>query len=151
MNYETTCEIEIRIAQYFDYVKYVIVPNVSHGFYQFSNRELDLMLLNSSDYAYEVEIKVSRQDLIKDKKKRHNHNSQLLRKLWFAIPEKLEKDIDLIPEKAGILIVNKTGNVKEIRKPKINNQARKLTEKEKFKLARLGAMRIWKLKAKLLN
>jgi len=149
MNNETASEIEIRIANYFDYVKYVIVPNISHGFSQFTSRELDLMLLNNNGYAYEVEIKVSKQDLINDKKKWHNHQSSILRKLWFAIPEKLEKDINLIPEEAGILIVDKKGNVTEIRKSKTNLQARKFTEKEKFRLARLGAMRIWRLKSRL--
>ena len=147
MNYDTAKEIEIAVARWFGINKYVIVPNVGWG--MFSDRELDLMLLNRSGYAYEVEIKVSHSDLIKDKDKRHSHFSPRLKRLYFAIPEKIRKNINEIPENAGILVVNRFGIVNLIKQPKENRSARKLSLYEQYKLARLGAMRIWKLKSKL--
>ena len=40
---------------------------------------------------------------------------------------------------------------KEIRQPKINTKAEKLCENEKLMLARLGTMRIWSLKRKIME
>jgi hypothetical protein len=147
MNYEKTYEIEWAVANWFGTRTHVIVPNVTWGLH--FNYELDLAILSSSDYLYEVEIKISKSDLIKDKEKdkwRYHDLVNRIRKLWFAVPEKLKDLIDYIPSKSGFLIVSNIGKVTEIRKPVIDNNAKKLSEKEKFMLARLGVMRIWKLK-----
>lgn len=149
MNNETAQEIELQIARYFGVRPNIIVPNVSWGMFR-DNRECDLVVLRQSGYAYEIEIKVSKSDLRKDRQKWHNHISERLRGLWFAIPEKLKESIDLIPETAGIFIVSKNGFVTEIRKPTINRVARKLNEDERFQLARLGAICIWSLKNRIL-
>jgi hypothetical protein len=150
MNYETSLEIEIAVAGWFDYSKYVIVPNL----HMYGDYECDLVLLSKLGYLYEVEIKVSRSDLIRDKKKRKWGWSYMMhktRKMWFAIPEILENAIAHIPEQAGVLSVNKFGYVTEVRKSKIDSKARKLSDRDQFKVARLGAMRIWKLKKALLK
>lgn len=149
MNNETEFEIQIRVALYFNPRINLAVPNVAWG--MFGDRECDLVILSKAGYASEVEIKVSKSDLKRDAKKWHNHNSQRLRNLWFAIPEKLRDCMDLIPVRAGILIVRQQplphsfGYVEEVRKPITNTAARKLSEKERFQLARLGALRIWSL------
>ena len=147
MNYETANEIELAIAKFFGIRKYVIVPNVSWGFLQY---EADMLILTSSLYAWEVEIKVSVADLLRDQHKRHSHDSPYVRRLWFAIPECLESSADHIPFRAGILVVKKNGKVVQCRKPKILN-CRKLSETDSFKIARLGVMRIWSLKEKIIN
>lgn len=151
MNYETSSEIEIAIANHFDIRKNIIVPNVSWGMFGY---ELDLCILNcKSMYASEVEIKISKSDLKRDQKKYrpHERNGNLIRQLWFAMPEKLRGCEDLVPERAGIIFVkfvNNMGITYEYRRPKINKLARKWSIEEAFKLARLGTMRIWSLKEK---
>lgn len=151
MNYETSTEIEFAIAGWFGIRTHVIVPNLSWGLNLAF--ECDLAVLSGSGYLYEVEIKISRSDLIRDREKHkwHYYDTGKIRKLWFAIPERLLKAIDHIPDKAGILVVSKSGRVSEIRKPQVNGAANTLTDKEQYKVARLGAMRVWKLKGKLID
>lgn len=148
MNHETAKEIEIAIAQWFGYREHVIVPNVSWGFLTY---EADLLVLSSSGYAWEVEIKISRGDLVRDKHKRHSHESRKVRQLWFAIPEKLANCIEHVPERAGVLIVSTDGKVRELRKPTANEFAIKLTDAQQFQIARLGAMRVWDLKKRIVQ
>lgn len=153
MNYETAEEIEIAVAHWFGTRKHVIVPNISWSMLSY---ECDMMVLFPNGYAAEVEIKVSRSDLMRDKKKGHNHNSNLMRYLYFAIPEKLSEKCIIadFPERAGILVVTKPlrgalvygNNVELLRPPQENLFARKLTDEEKFNLARLGVLRMWNLK-----
>ena len=98
-----TKEIELAVAGYFGIRQHLIVPNVSWGFTGLYY-EADLVVVTKAGYAKEIEIKASRQDLIKDKSKKHNHNCRKFKELYFAIPKKLLKDIEHIPEKAGILV-----------------------------------------------
>jgi len=142
-----TPEMESAIATHFGIRANLIVPNISWGL---GIHECDLLVLTASGYATEVEIKVSRGDLIKDKEKSHGHHSKKLKYLYFAIPDYLEDDIEHIPERAGILIVawNKDGDYLHVRKkrePKLQFKY-KFTDKERFEVARLGSMRIWGLK-----
>ena len=151
MNYETSGEIEIAIANHFGIRKNIIVPNVSWGMFGY---ELDLCILNcKSMYASEVEIKISKYDLKRDSKKyrAHERNRNLIRQLWFAMPEKLRGCEGLVPEKAGIMLITKIGGIWTYRHPEINKLAQKWTIEEAYKLARLGTMRIWKLKREVLE
>ena len=59
--------------------------------------------------------------------------------------------IEHIPTFAGVLTVSQYGLVHEARKPEVNDLAPKLTAAQKLNLARLGTMRIWKLKSKLIE
>jgi hypothetical protein len=113
-------------------------------------KEMDLLVVTKQNCAYEVEIKVTKADLLKDKEKRHNHGASFIRAIYFAIPKELEPCIPNIPEKAGVFVVS-DGKSKLVRKPKINRTSRKLTDVEVLKVARLGTMRIWNLKRKLLE
>jgi hypothetical protein len=151
--------MEVIVSNYFSPRRNLIVPNVSWGMFR---HEVDLCVLSPAGYASEVEIKVSRSDLIKDKEKRHGHDEPMIKHLYFAIPEHLEKDIEHIPERAGILVVkwNKPWvlygtrkiegywSCKKSREPRIQYN-RKWTDHERNSLLRLGAMRIWNLKQKL--
>jgi hypothetical protein len=65
MNCQTAKEIELRIAYYFGNRSHIIVPNVSWGLMMY---ECDLLVMPKSGHLYEVEIKVSKGDLIADKK-----------------------------------------------------------------------------------
>ena len=149
-------EIEIAVANYFGTRQNLIVPNVFWGFTGLYY-EADLVVVTKAGYAKEIEIKVSRGDLIKDKDKVHNHDCPRFKELYFAIPKRLLKDIEHIPERAGILVCEKKEyenkyyyGAKLERKAKINN-AEKLTLKQQYELARLGTMRIWNLKKKLVR
>jgi len=144
MNYETVNEIEIAVARYFDTRVNMVIPNIFWGLDL--QHECDLFILTKTGWAYEVEIKVCKYDLRNDAKKRHGHNSKLLRKLYFAIPEKLEPEIDNIPERAGVLIVNFRGLVRKAREATQNTLAIKIPDEKAIKLGRLAAMRIWNLK-----
>jgi len=139
-------DIEIAVANYFNIRQNLIVPNISWGLFI---HECDLLVITKAGYAWEVEIKVSRSDLIKDKEKRHGHFDKRIKDLYFAMPEAMEKDIEHVPERAGIILVNDRLRCKTLRKPQSNKNAIPFTDKEKFQVARLGALRIWGLKKKL--
>lgn len=145
----------------------LVVPNVSWGAI-WSLHECDLLSLTKTGYATEIEIKVSKADLLKDKEKAHGHKHNHIKYLYFAVPHKLEEvALAEIPERAGLLTVEKewvtdhlpyNGEVgewfyyvKERRYPSINNKAIKWTDEQRYKLARLGAMRIHGLKKKLMS
>ena len=72
----------------------------------------------------------------------------MIRELWFAIPKYLEQHIEHIPERAGIYIVDPQRDypyATVLRKPKININAKKLTEEQIKKVLYLGCMRIFRL------
>lgn len=149
----TAAHIEIAVARHFGYRQHLIVPNVSWGM---GLHECDVLILSSLGYATEVEIKISASDLKKDTRKRHGHvdSQNRIKKLYFAIPEKLMDYADAIPERAGILVYkyfNGRGYVEEIRPARQNMRARPLTDDERYNMARLGAMRIWSLKQKIMT
>ena len=147
-NYNTSEEIEIAVAGYFGIRTCLVVPNVSWGL---TNYECDIVVLTPASCLYEIEIKISKSDLIADKKKRHGHYSDIIKELYFAMPFRLLNNVEHVPDRAGILIVHESGRVELKRKPELNKFARKLTEKERYQLARLGTMRIWRLKKRLLG
>ena len=146
MNYETTKEIELALALFFDKRKNIIVPNVSWGIFKY---ELDLCVLDSkSFYAKEIEIKISKSDLKADTKKKHCHENNMIKYLYFAMPYKMKDYDELVPENAGILLITEKGKVITHRKPKVNKNAKKWEYKDAYKLARLGVMRFWNLRMK---
>lgn len=154
--------MEVELSRYLNFRINLIVPNVSWGMF---SHECDLIRLSPAGYCSEIEIKVSLSDLKKDKEKRHNHvdggrysyRTNKIKYLYFAIPEYLEKHIEHIPERAGILVVREIKKdwwpepqirTEEIRAPKKQSDY-KFSEKERIKLLSLMAMRIWGLKRKL--
>jgi len=152
----TTLEMEVALSTYFNYRVNLIVPNVSWGM---SIHECDLLIVSQAGYLTEVEIKVTKADLKADAKKWHGHESRIIKRLFFALPDYLENCIDMVPERAGIILVRPKDNVrgvypyrprcKEIRPAQRNKAAGKLGDTDRYKVARLGALRIWNLKRKL--
>lgn len=151
-----TQEVELAVVNYFGKRQNLIVPNVSWGFLGL-HYEADLVVVTKSGYAKEVEIKVSRGDLIKDKEKKHTHDCKKFKELYFAIPKKLLKDKEHIPERAGILVCDKWEYDNKIyygailERPAVGNNAPPLTLQDRYDLARLGTLRIWNLKQKILR
>ena len=157
----TTIEIEIAVMEHFGIRQNLIVPNISWGIAGL--HECDILSLNRTGYATEVEIKTSKADLLQDKKKKHNHRHNHIADLYFAVPENLRKiALEVIPERAGLFIIKKyednddyfkvselTAGAYEVKPSTRNKDAVKWTEKERYQLARLGTMRILALKKKL--
>jgi len=162
-------EIELAIAKYYGTREHIIVPNISWGFNGL--HECDLFIIKRNAYTVEVEIKRSKADLLNDFKKKHKHKSNKIREFFYAIPDKDFEDWKkYIPTHAGILTYDKheeeiwdkrgrkwSGKMKwvvTVRQKKdagINKLAKKLTLEEQFKIARLGTLRIWNLKQKLIK
>ncbi len=153
----TTSEMECALADYFNYRKNLIVPNICWGM---ALHECDLFILSQAGYATEVEIKISMADLRADAKKRHGHRSNRIKRLYFALPIELgdrhhAKIMELVPERAGVLFVRHQDKqwwpqprVLKSREA-VKQPATRCTEAERYKIARLGALRIWRLKKKL--
>lgn len=150
MKVPLTYEIEVAIANYFNYRVNIIVPNISWGMFI---HECDVFIATPAGYVTEVEIKRSYQDLNNDFKKRHRHESDLIKYMYYAIPYDIYNDWQkLIPEKCGILGYKRGsgGHVMIWKLRRAQKQScRKLTGKEQLKLAKLGCMRIWSLKKKI--
>ena len=145
----TTPEMEVILAHHFKPQVNLVVPNVSWGFL---NHEADLLVMTKAGYLYEVEIKISISDLKADAKKRHCHESNKIKYLYFAIPKHmLEKGLPHIPERAGILVVGeKSWKVTEHRAP-VKNCSYKISNSDRYQIARLGALRIWGLKGGVIS
>ena len=149
-----TIEMETAIARYFGIRENIIVPNISWGFL---SHEADMFIIKKSGYAVEVEIKITKQDLLADFKKGHNHKDgqNRISEFYYAMPlELLKKCKDIIPEDAGIITCQRTNEKvyahRERTAKKIKN-ARKLTMPEQFSIARLGTLRIWTNKEKIIK
>ena len=142
----TTSQIEIAVARFFGTRANLIVPNVCWGF---NIHECDLLIISKSGYATEVEIKISLYDIVNDKKKKHGHQSNKIKKLFFAIPKNLENCIHLIPDRAGVIIVNENLSCEIIREAQVNIRTEKLTAVERYHIAELAVMRYWNLKEKI--
>lgn len=146
----TCMDIELLATRLFNTRAGIAVPNVHWGA---NIHECDVLIVSKAGWATEIEIKVSKSDLKKDSTKRHGHKSDKISNLYFAIPDKLLGCIELIPERAGIIVVRPYvsqdyGFFAEIfRQPIANNYAKKWTDQELKNLGRLGAMRIWNLKS----
>lgn len=168
----------MAIADHCNIRQNIIVPNISWGM---GIHECDVLVCSKLGYLKEYEIKISISDLIKDGRKRHGHTNKKIKELWFAFPDELfhkivkkfkvipgpEKDctgisIPNIPERAGIITFYKTKfshagkaytrTITTIyRKPIKNKLVVQVTEDEKVNMLRLGAMRIWGLKRKIIS
>jgi len=155
----TTIEMETAIAKHFGVRQNIIVPNISWGLDWM--HECDMFIVKKSGYATEVEIKRSKTDLLADFNKGHGHVDikNRISEFYYALTEELyEKCKDLIPLNAGILVCRKYFNygkwrthVSVEKKAVWVRGCRKLTEEEKFKVAKLGTMRIWSLKEKIIK
>lgn len=144
-------QMELSIANHFNYRQNLIVPNVSWGLFN-DGRECDLLILSEHGYLTEIEIKRTKADIKADINKSHNHSHKLIKRTYFAIPYYLRDCADLISVEFGIIVVNDSRNINTrktveiIRAPKINKLSICLMAAQVEKLYRLAAMRIWSIK-----
>jgi hypothetical protein len=145
-----------RRGNLFDFTRYSVVPNVSYAV--LSNGEADLLCLSGSGVFHEVEIKVSKSDLIADKKKRRGHENRLVAYTWFAVPVELESvALQHVPERFGIVVVEHWPNphgyawmagrtqTRVVRKARKWTQpgSRKPSDTEVIRFLRTGVIRMW--------
>ena len=132
-----------------------LLPNT---YYYLKRIEADLLGITKSDYVYEYEIKLSRPDLLADKKKSNRLTRKYLQSIGCKVKTPYDKtkhewlylgsllpnyftyiikegigDIRDIPEWSGLIFVTNTGKFVEVRKPK-KLHSRKLDINTKLKL-----------------
>jgi hypothetical protein len=140
----TEAHMQVAMARYFDSRRNIVVPNISWGM---QLHECDVLVLTPAGFAYEVEIKVNRADIVADGKKAHGHYDKKLVKLFYAVPKFLaDFALTKIPERAGLLAVESPTWLwaQQIRAAKQTGDYR-WTAEQRLKLAHLGCMRIWPL------
>ena len=146
-----TCDIELAVAKHFGWRHNIIVPNVSWGLG--FRHELDLLVYTGSGKAWEVEIKVSKQDLLRDALKAHQHRSEFIHRLYFAVPETLQDLIQEIPERAGFIVCRARPygrpQVNVVRPARLNPGVKPWPDSRVRKLLELASMRVWTLKEHL--
>lgn len=162
-------DIEIAIMKEFDFRQNLIVPNVSNMM-MLVPFETDMLVLTKSNYAYGFEIKISKSDLKADFKKPQHakfdephrvSGKRGLERFYskfkyfnYAVPEQLKEcALELIPDFCGLWIYAKYEYPKQS-KFYLEREPKKLfdykwSEKQRYELARLGAMRIYALKCGL--
>ena len=156
----TTHKMESLIYTYFESGSLVIVPKISKNNYWFDNKtmlwkeivnhECDMLIVTKNYYLTEVEIKISLSDLKADFKKKHQHKDENIKNFYYAFPEEMkEKALKLIPKECGILIAveKECGipyrKIECYRKPKINKEAKPISDIVLSKIYRLGYLRYW--------
>lgn len=151
----TIDRIELAIAEVFGIRNNIIVPNVSWGF--FATHEADLVIINKSGYMSEVEIKRSWQDFLNDFKKHTTHDEGKVMWKYFAVPSSLcEKVWQYLCDNGhkdwGVIQYFEDGTACPKYYPDnihLTTKSNRLFLEEQLAIARLGSMRIWKLKEKL--
>jgi hypothetical protein len=104
----------------------------------------------------EIEIKISKADLIRDLQKPHKHYDERIRQIYFAGPQSMEQSFfEFAPPDAGIITVYKNTSGKSYQcSMRRNAKSRKhfisFTDKEIRELLRLGNMRYWMLQKKII-
>ncbi len=138
------------LARWINVRKNLVVPNVSWGLVMFG--EMDLISVSAADYVTEYEIKTSIPDLKREwtKKRwtRQRHRMEfegIIKRYFICVPlELVEKAKPLIPRDvgAGLLSIDNNSRVLQVM-PARGNRARKITNAERYKIARLGVLRYW--------
>lgn len=132
----------------------IFIPNLSWGLLDY---EADLVIITKSGYLTEVEIKRSWEDFKADFKKTHKHDDPRVYKFYYCVPESiLDRVIDFLREKYGtiypsVLGVSENGSIGFYGNGTPYRGGRKLFIEEQLTAARLGCMRVWNLKEKLLK
>lgn len=140
--------IGVFFRQYKDRAKY-LVSNLHMW-----RGESDIVTLNDHGFFFEFEIKISRADLLNDRKKSFHTDylggrqfatktkyEQLLagegpNRFYYLLPESLyEKCLDVIPDFAGVFTVSERGWIEKHKEAKLLHKI-KATEQDTIKLLR---------------
>ena len=151
----TTKEMEIYVAKFFGLQQTrtgrikisnnaLFIPNV----YWDLSHEADVLIMSHSGYLTEVEIKISKSDMLQEFKKRKYIIEKQYRKIkyyYVAFPDFLLPTANrMFPKNVGFLVYdNEDKKLYKIRNSSIMNNY-KLSINEKYDLARLLQYRVWK-------
>ena len=149
-------EIEMAIVNsgIFNKRNDVIVPNVSWGLL---NHEADMVVMTKSGYLTEIEIKRSWEDFKADFKKDHHHHDDRVDKLYYCVPLSIKERVaDYLTQNeipfTQLLYFSEEGKIRIYNTGgKFYTGGRKLFIEEQLTIARLGCMRVWNLKQKLVD
>ena len=139
------------LAFHFDFGKNVIVPNYMKGLTNAG--EADLLVLRPSDWAEEIEIKISAADFKAEFKHKPTKHTKLTngkhhcKKYWFAMPLDLALELKKdIPEYAGLLGVNGWKDVRVVKPAPVLKNASKVPAESKDKMMKSIYSRYWNYK-----
>lgn len=150
-----TTEIEYALTEEF-FLKHKIVATGITKNNRIVSHECDLLTVNNNMFITEYEIKISLSDVKADLKKKHDHSCDKIVRTFFVLPlELVDKAIEFIPEKFGVIGIEKVEFLKDCQKriyetgyrlrykrqPKRNKNAIQITEYELMELYRLENMR----------
>jgi len=157
-----TIDIEIALMRWFSITAYSIIPNISFGmaYNHKSLHECDLLLLSKSGYATEIEIKISKGDIDNERKKKHNHQHPLIKRLYFAVPYTLVDYVmqsNYVPKDSGVISVEEIGyvygkkkyKVRIVKEAIVRKGCVKWDNKLRMNFYRLGVLRILGFKEKI--
>ncbi len=145
-------DMELAVAMLLNYRIHSIVPNVYWGWGL--RHEADMIAVNGSGYVTEIEIKVTKSDLVNDFKKEHGHESKKIHRLVYAVPDNiLESAMSVVPERFGIIAVKtiptpggERYSARWIRRCKYDKSKPHLSSNDLIKLLDLGCMWMWSIK-----
>ena len=147
-----TQDMELAVTGLLNFRVYTIVPNVSWGLGL--GHECDLLALDQQRRFTEIEIKISKSDLVRDFLKPHGHKSKSISRLIYAVPDHLlEFAKTIIPNEYGIVSVSYNARYKRFEAKHIRKKKHRVCIPPHndliIKFMSLGCMRIWTLKEKL--
>lgn len=156
-----TLDIEIALLEECKFNQNIVVPNVANGIIRYFGKqptrthetlhECDILKVTPSGYATEYEIKISKSDFKADSRKKHSHDSQFIKQLYYVVPFEMRKFAkENLPKNAGLAYA-KNNKIYYVINAPIRDNYFKWTDEEMFKLARLGAMRIYNLKRNIVK
>lgn len=145
------------VARFFGIRNNIIVPNVSWGF--FKTHEADMVIIDKAGFMTEVEIKRSWRDFLADFKKASTHDEGKVSYKYFAVPAEISGKVQQYltehdHKEWGVISYDESARIYNISYPSNNgykDPTKKLTTEEQLSIARLGCMRIWSLKKKLID
>lgn len=129
--------------------RHMVIPNAYWG--MGLEWEADLLVVSEAGYLTEIEIKVSKSDLLADHQKQkfyafEKRRRRMIKQFYYAVPEDLEPHFpESYADIAGLIVVpDDEGKLCRVRKKApMNSEAKKLTEEKLIKAGRLLGMRYW--------
>lgn len=130
--------------------RWTVLPNVSWGWGL--DYEADLIAVSPNLWCDEIEIKISKSDLLADRHKRKFNGGGIdprIKRFWYAVPDTLSQvAIESIAPAYGIIEVSAPNptydfpRAKKIRKAPLRT-ARQVTQQEFHTLLHLALVRYW--------
>lgn len=146
-----------RDGEVFSCRRWTVCPNVSWGWGL--AYEADLIAVSKAGYVNEVEIKISRSDLVADRRKAKHTGGGLdprVKRFWYAVPTVLvEAALSIAPPHHGVIEIHEVKNSWDTA-PRLKTRisraaatietAKSITTVQMSELLRLGYLRYWDLR-----